>query len=346
MKNSAIRLGLIARCDNGGIGSESWEFARHLLDSKDKVLLIRGEHGHYPDRFLEKGFAVLEAHGVPSDNEVDAFLRDIDVLFTIETFYNWSMIDVARSRGIKTVLRLNYEFMPDPRHSPVDLQLSPSQWNLEQITGRVEYLPFPINRDVLPYRNRAKVDSFYHIAGHELYEDRNGTQIFLQAIRFMKSKPPINLFSQHDLSKEALAQYIKDNPNVHCFTEAANYWDVHQRGGNPQGDCLVLPRRYGGQSLQMNEALSTGAMVLMPAVKPQVDFLPKRMMIQPDYARKIQCHGAIVDCYDTDPQKLAMTMDELYGSTITEESEWANDFAESISWDTLGSKYIKLFEGI
>lgn len=338
MRNSNVRLGAILRCDNGGLGAESWEFSRHLLDEKDKVMLLRGEHGHFPERY--QGLNITPFDHLPSDSDLAAFLRDIDVLFTIETFYNWNAIPMARERNIKTVLRINYEFLPDPRHELATLNLSPSTYYFDNIPGNKKLLPFPVNRQVLPFRQRTKVDTFYHVAGHELYEDRNGTEIFLQAIRFMKNKPTINLFSQHDLSKEALAHYIKDSPNVHCFTEAENYWDIHT------GDCLVLPRRYGGQSLQMNEALSTGAIVLTTDCKPQNEFLPPATLIQPSTTRKIQAHGAVVDCYDVDPQRLAIKMDELAEMDITELSEVSDRYATSISWDRLAPEYIRMFEGV
>ena len=331
MRDSDIRLGFIARCDQGGLGVESWEFARHLLDEKDKVLVIRGEHGHFPDRFQGLNCTYLDA--IPTYIDADHFLHNIDVLFSIETFYYWPFIDMARERGMKSVLRLNYEFQPDPSHSKPDLTIVPSMWNIDRVPEPKVYLPFPVNREVLPFQQRKTVDMFYHVAGHQLYEDRNGTEIFLQALRFMKEKPQIQIYTQHDLGLD-WAQYL----NVEVIREVENYWDVHI------GDCLVLPRRYGGQSLQMNEALSTGALVLMPDCDPQSSILPKETLIQPQYSRRIQAHNTIVECYDTDPQRLAMKMDELYGTDISELNTMSDSLAESLSWDTLGAEYVQLFE--
>jgi len=151
----------------------------------------------------------------------------------------------------------------------------------------------------------------------------------------MKTDPFIQIHTQHPLNFST----TKENVQIDDY-DYPNYWYLHAE------DCLVLPRRYGGQSLQMQEALSTGAMVLMPKVPPQNEFLPPEMMIEPQYTRKIQAHGAIVNCYDTDPQRLAIRMDELYNQNMGKFSDWANEYAETLSWDQLKPKYLELLGGL
>lgn len=329
-----MRIGMFARADNGGLGQETWEFARHM--NPDKVLVIRGEHGHYPERY--QGLNVLNVDGIPKHEELDHFLRDIDVLFSIESYYNWGAITMARLRGIKTILRVNYEMdlgQMTPEFVHPDLYISPSKWHYEDIPDPKTYIPYPVNREVCQYKNRNKVNSFYHIAGHLLHEDRNGTQVFLEALRWMKTKPPIKIYTQHDLGVD-LSTYS----NVELVNEVENYWDIHT------GDCLILPRRYGGQSLQVQEALSCGIPVIMPSVSPQNEFLPQQMMFDAKSSRIIEVQGGHVECAEIDPQILAKKIDEVYNSDISKMSSWANDYAQTISWEELKPKYIKIMEDL
>lgn len=335
MKNSNTRVGFFARADNGGLGCESWEFVRQM--QPDKVLVIRGEHGHYPERFA--GFNCLYTDGIPTHGELDMFLRDIDVLFSIETFYNWGAIPMAAGRGIKTVLRVNYEMnlnQTDPNLPVADLFLVPSPWCYDKINFDKKLLAYPVNRQVLPFKQRNTVDTFYHIAGHTTHEDRNGTQALLEVLPYIKQRKPIKIFTQSKIDFD-----FSPYPFVElAHLDHENYWDIHQ------GDCLILPRRYGGQTLQLNEALSTGAVAIMPNIEPQNTFMPKELLFDHAGCRPTVVQGGTIDCYNINPQVLAAKIDEMSEMDISGLSKWADSYAESISWDTLRPEYIKIFEEV
>lgn len=333
-KISNIKIGLIARADLCGVGNQTHDIFTHL--NPTKTLVIRGEHAHRPERYTGEGVTFTD--GVPSDWEMDQLSNGVDVVYTVETPYNWNLINICRQKGVKTVIAANYEFMinlKDTSYPVADFYIMGSEWNHDKIPYNKAYIPVPVDREVLPFKKREKIESFYHIAGHQLFEDRNGTNTFLEALRWMKTKPPIKIYTQHDLGVD-LSTY----PNVELIGEVENYWDMHT------ADCLILPRRYGPQSLQMQEALSCGIPVIMPRVSPQNEILPDEMMIDPQYVRKIDTQGGIIDCADIDSQRLAIKMDELYNSDISGVSEWCNEYAESISWPNLKPKYEKLMEDL
>ena len=57
-----MKLGLIARADNGGLGTLSWEFARHL--KPHKVLLVEnGIYQTFPERYNDFTTKKYEKHG-------------------------------------------------------------------------------------------------------------------------------------------------------------------------------------------------------------------------------------------------------------------------------------------
>jgi glycosyltransferase involved in cell wall biosynthesis len=333
-----IKIGLLARQDLCGLGIESREFAKHM--NPHKILVIRGEHKNNPDDF--KNFQnVTYTDGIPTHNEIDNFIRDIDVLFSFETMYCWGAIPMARQRGIKTVLRINYEFNINEVDENVprpDLFIVPSEWNWDKITTYPKvYLPFPINREVLPFKKRSKIESFYHIAGHQMFEDRNGTQVLLDALPYIDKDIKIKIYSQHKLNFDT-----SPFKNVELIeSDFDNYWDIHL-----DNDCLILPRRYGGQSLQLNEAISRGNIPLMPDVSPQEAFLPDDLLFDTSGHRIIETQGGRIECYNIDPQVLAKKINEMAKKDISALNEWCDEYADTISWTKLKEKYNKVFKEI
>lgn len=327
----STRIGFFARADNGGLGAESWEFCRWMRP--EKVLVIRGEHGHHPERF--NGMNCQYTDGVPTHAELDRFLRDIDVLFSFETFYNWGAVPMAKSRSIKTVLRVNYEMninQVDPTVPVPDVFIVPSTWHFDDISHPDKrLLKFPVNREVLPFNRRNRIGRFYHIAGHVAYEDRNGTDTLLAAIPYIQA--PVTILSQHQIPN------IPSNVTFN-FLDSNNYWEVHQ------GDCLISPRRYGGQSLPIHEALSRGSLVIMPGVKPQNEFLHPDLLYPCHSHRIIEVQGGRVECYDSDPLQLAEKINELYAKDIGYLSDWADQYASTVSWETLIPEYKSLFNSL
>ena len=49
-------------------------------------------------------------------------------------------------------------------------------------------LPFPVDTDRIPFRERKKAQTFVHIAGNGGYMGRNGTDVVMQAIRMCRSE--------------------------------------------------------------------------------------------------------------------------------------------------------------
>lgn len=332
-----MRLGLIARADNGGLGIQTWEMYRHLSPAKTLVVDISqltGYENHF-DRYDGPGVEVV--NGFPLAADIDRFLDDLDVVITCETPYSYYLFEAARLRGIKTVLQYNFEFLDyfqKPDLAQPDLFLAPTMWRFEDVPFENKmYLPVPINRALLPFKEKSQAYSFLHIAGHRTFEDRNGTDIVLAAIPLVKSDVQFVIRSQHDLPA------IVDYRVRYETTEAKNYWEMYR-----DEDVLLLPRKYGGLSLQLNEALSQGMVPLMTDTTPQNKFLAIESLIEGEVTRKIMTRTAI-DLYEVTPEALAKAIDELAGfgpNAFSRLSQYSNTLAEKWSWDTLKPEYLKM----
>ncbi|MCP4124479.1 MAG: hypothetical protein GY751_22270, partial [Bacteroidetes bacterium] len=156
-KKHTNRLGFIARIDRGGLAIESQEFIDHV--KPDKVMAIKiGDMEQDERRFPDA--TVID--GIPSENDIRRFLKGVDVLFSIETFYSPEMVRIARQMGVRTVLRINYEWYEETMRP--DLIITPTLYNWDNIPSPKVYLPFPINRKVLPFKERKVAKTFLHIA--------------------------------------------------------------------------------------------------------------------------------------------------------------------------------------
>jgi glycosyltransferase involved in cell wall biosynthesis len=233
------------------------------------------------------------------------------------------------------VLRVNYEWLDDihstPEYRP-DLFLSPSIWEFDKIPSPKEYLPYPINRKVLPFKLREKAKKFIHIAGNmKAGHDRNGTKAFFQAIPLIKSNDiEIIVKSQVPLT-------INDKRVRVDVCNYENYFDIWE-----DADVYVSPRRYAGQSLPLNEAMSLGMAVIMTDMSPQNSFLPKELLIKPKMLSEIEIKNKKIEYDEIEPIEIAKKIDEIAGKDITKYSMISDEIATFWSWDNLINKYKKI----
>lgn len=347
----SVRIGLIARADNTGLGNQTWELYRHLKPARTYVIDLSEINAHngkattnhfdrFPDATIIQGF--------PDANDCRDILQDIDVLVTVEIPYNYYLFELAQELNVRTVLQYNYEFLDylqNPSLPLPDLLLAPSRWHLDEVIHRfgnrtkVKYLPVPTATDRIPPRLVSKARHFLHVAGHKTYMDRNGTDVVLRAMEHVKSRAKITIHSQQLMTNTSTNKRLRIINH-----DMENYWDIYN---DPTYDVLLLPRRYGGLSLQLNEALAAGMPVIMSDVEPQRDLLPFECLIGVEGKEEILTR-TIIDSYDPDPLELAAKIDELYQNPklVKYLSLQAATYGMEHSWSSLLPEYQKLLEDL
>src|SRR6185369_2430861 len=120
-----MKLGLIARADNSGLGMQTWEFFRHMKPDRTMVVDISkfNQNRQYPERYANDD-NVVTVKGFPDDWIVDVFLKDLDVVFIAEAAYNPYLYIRAKELGVKTAVQYNYEFMDwliNPNYTKPDM---------------------------------------------------------------------------------------------------------------------------------------------------------------------------------------------------------------------------------
>lgn len=350
-----MKLGLIARADNSGLGIQTYEFYRHMQPAKTLVVDIGNLNGN--QSFYERYPGATFVRGFPNRLAFSAFLDGLDVVFIAESAYaNW-FYDLARHKGVKTAVQYNFEFfdwMVKGIAKP-DLFIAPSRWRYDEVDEWCKangvghtYLHCPVNRQQLKYRPNKKARIFLHPAGKAAAFDRNGTEIVLAASKYLKSDAKIFV---HFQGEQGLAHQATNSIN--------SYKEVLHNHGDPSkvqieefdyddyslvykdADVLILPRRYGGNCLPLNEALSCGMPVVMTDMSPNNYLLPPRWLIPAvkvaEFTPRVN-----VDIYGSDPKALAAKIDELYNmseSAFYFENVTAHKIAQTISWQALKPEY-------
>lgn len=344
-----MKLGLIARADNSGLGIQTWEFHRHLHPDKTLVIdlsAIADSDDHcnkhiYLDRFPG---AMVHQGASPTPDVIDEFLDGLDVLFTAETFYNHDMLFRAKHRGIKTILQYNYEFLPhlnNPGITSPTLFAAPSLWHYFG-TGLLNkiHLPVPIATDrfeVNPHPPEV-AQVWMHPVGRPAVHDRNGTEDLIAALPLVRSEITMIFRCQRPGYVQSLLKG-KDIPqHITVLVDDSapeHYWD------NYQGvDAVVLPRRYGGLCLPANEALGTHVPVLMPNIDPNNRWLPPDWLFLGKQTSEFQACNP-VQVYYSPPSNLAIAIDRMSSepATYAKAVREAARLARHHSWDALLPKY-------
>jgi glycosyltransferase involved in cell wall biosynthesis len=120
-----------------------------------------------------------------------------------------------------------------------------------------------------------------------------------------------------------------------------DYWGVYPS----YADVLVMPRRYAGLSLPVQEAASLGMGLVMLDVPPYNEMLaPESLVATRGPGIEVPMVGGTFTVHSGDVTALAAKMDELVRDPALCErlSKHSDLLAESLSWDVWAPRYLDL----
>jgi hypothetical protein len=346
-----MRLGIIARSDNTGLGNQTRNLVNML--KPDKILLIDStpfnENKQHPEWYA--GYdCITTSQGFATREEIVRFLDGIDVVLTCESFYSNMFLSLADKRKVKTILQYNYEFLDlvvDPNQRMPSMLLSPSVWNIEQVEKilgdltKVVYLPPPI--DPIAFSSQREINMsithnrILHIAGKFASKDRNGTSTVIDMLKYSSADYELVIKSQTPIETDC------NDPRLTIdVLNTENHADLYSGY-----DAMVLPRRYAGLCLPMNEALISALPVFMTDISPNNFILPKEWLIESEKIDKLMTRMTL-DVYGADPRQLARRIDD-YVNNIDKEKEKKKAYdigIQNFYVATLKDKYLSVINDI
>jgi len=338
-----VRLGIIARSDNTGLGNQTRELVKMLNPSK--ILLIDSSHFNGNEQHPEwySGYNVTTTKkGMASKEEAYEFLDGLDVVISCEIFYHNSFVTMAKKRKVKTILQYNYEFLDylvNPDVELPDILVSPSIWNFEDVVKKfsdrstVVHLPPPTSVELFANANKINRSKTHkkilHIGGKAAVKDRNGTNTVIEMLNYSKADYELVIKSQTPLDIKC------DDPRLTIDTSNPETRESLYVGY----DAMILPRRYAGLCLPMNEALLASLPVFMTNISPNNSILPEQWLVDSKKIDRLMTR-TMLDVYEGDAKMLAKLVDDYYDSDIFLNKSKAFDIGiNNFSNETLYQKY-------
>ena len=312
-----MKLGIIARSDNTGLGNQTKELVDMLNPSS--ILLIDStpfnKNRQHPEWY--KDYNCIRSAGFPSLQQIKLFLNQVDVVISCETFYDQNFVRYAQKRGVKTILQYNYELFGNlaATNLPVpDVLLSPSVWHIDHVNklfgkqSKVIHLPPPTNpltfsgaKEINLSKNHNRI---LHIAGKKAAKDRNGTNTVLEMLKHSKADYELVIRSQSEIETN-----IKDSRLTIEIGNPDNREDMYSGF-----DAMVLPRRYAGLCLPMNEALMSALPVFMTNISPNNYVLPSEWLVKTRLIETFRTKVRI-ELFEADALALAEAIDNYVNSS-------------------------------
>ena len=309
-----MKLGIVVRADDTGLGNQTYELVK-MLDP-DRILLIDSSTFHSKNnQHYEwyEGRNVVVSKGFPDNKTLLKFFDGLKVVISCETFYNKNFVILARKKRIKTILQYNFEFLDHLSNDNLvlpDVLLAPSLWRFDEVEKRfgsmclVTYLPPPTdeklfnkNKDI----NKKRSNRLLHVGGKAAIYDRNGTNSVIDMLKYSKQGYQVILKSQTALDIDSSDERI-----VISQGNEINREDLYSGY-----DAMILPRRYAGLCLPMNEALMSGLPVFMTDISPNNLILPKEWLARSEFVKDFMARVG-VQLYNADPEGLANIVDNYF----------------------------------
>ena len=343
-----MTFGIIARCDNTGLGNQTRDLVRML--NPDRILLINSNkfnnNKQYPEWY--DGYNVTMTNGFPTKQEVAIFMDGLNSVLTCETFYHPHFINLAQRRKVKTLMQYNYEFLDHLNKPDMPLptyMISPSYWKVDETIAKfgnetkVVHIPPPIYVDdfkSVRENNMSKDHKrILHIGGKAASQDRNGTQTVIDMLRHSKADYELVIRSQSEL-----------NINYKDSRLTVEVGNIDSRSEMYNGfDAMVMPRRYAGLCLPMNEALVSGLPVFMTDISPNNQILPSDWLVSSSKVSTLMTRVKL-DVYEADVRELAKKIDRYVDSDKRLQKEKALTIGfENFDPSILKDQYLEILEG-
>lgn len=342
-----MRIALLAFSTQTGLGIQTYNFYKYMKPAKTLIADLSSMNGMPTRHELFPDAQVVQ--GIPDCNAMNWLSDDVDLIFVCETPLNYCLFEKAAIKNVPTVLQYNYEFLDylnRPELPAPTVLAAPTIWHKKDVESLniapVLDLPVPTEVSDIISREISQCRTISHIAGRQAIHDRNGTNTFIDAAIKCGNKFKFVIYAQSlDKETERHIEYAQSKIDLTVVWDVDDYMDMYR-----EADLLVLPRKYGGLCLPMQEALAAGIPVIMPDIEPNGYRLPKQWLVKADRTRSFMTRTQI-DIFETDADHLAFKMCQFGDDELM---RWSNkealEIGKGLKWETLKEYYQTVFEQI
>lgn len=260
---------VIGRDDRMGLGSMTADFCQGMQPDRLVLVDVGSRKGKITIPKESYGEIVRVPRNSIPDGYLTSILRDMQVVVGFETWYWPQLPTIARSMGGKTVLFPMWEWSSDRDCGNSDYLLCLSETDYRKYWCR----PMPrVTRIKCDWPACSEIHdpnrqlnwppkNFVHIAGNASH-NRDGTKEVLQAAKHLVGAgATLRINAGFNYSNWCPEEMKKSSPYEGMRLELEAGFPT-RKDLFANCDCLVQPRRLGGHSLPINEAMGEGIPVL------------------------------------------------------------------------------------
>lgn len=338
-----MKIGLIARAEDRGLAHVTWDFYRAMKPDRtlivDMGLLARQHFPIHAERYPDAPLVPFDGSRFGVD--MRPWLDGLDVVYTAETFYDPTFVPLCDEMGVATVCHVMPEFFKwatEPKLPVPTSWWNPTCWRRDVLPNTVRYVPVPVPLDPpSPLREPRPPDetTFVHVLGHQAMRDRNGTIALFRALRFVREPMRVRIVTQDPrLPGES---GWGPRVDVQLITGGVHdRWDLYR-----DADVIVMPRRFGGLCLPVQEAMACGVVPMMSSCSPNQEEWPI-ISLRAVERGGIETGGGRVPTFDVDPRIIARHMDSWCVTPHEERRTYqalAARWVEAHTWNALEGLY-------
>lgn len=333
-----MNLGLIARADDGGLGQMTREFYAHLDPAATLVVDLK-DAGRSPARCERYATGPGEARlcGYPlDDRDVDWLCERTDVVYSAEVLYHDTFTLLANTHQTDVVVHAMPELY-DTYDNPGARVWLPTPWERRRFPTTVPIVPVPVATERFTPRCVTSIETALHISSPAM-RDRNGTDLVKEACEHARRRFTL-LVSGPSKPPERTKIGVVD---VVPVDDTTDYWERYD-----DVDLLVLPRRYGGLSLPMQEAAAAGVPTLTLNSEPQSSWLPPSCLVPTTGSAGVRMKGGQFPVYRAAPESIAAALDGLGArpDLVHGASSTVRAHADALSWASWTEEYRRILAG-
>lgn len=330
---------MIVRADDRGLGNQTYEAWRHLQPETQLIVADGNTYTLHLDWYpLETSVVAITGNLL---SQALGTFKDCTHVLSCETLYDWKLATELRSRGIKTIVQLNPELWPHaamPKLPSPDQWWNPTSWRMEYLPFSARVVPVPVALDRFTNRTRKITERprILHVVGRPAADDRNGTTPFLESLKFLDGVDITVLFQGPNVWPQPA---VGRDSTLTFANHVGPYWTMYD-----DHDILVMPRRYGGLCLPVQEALAAGLVVVMTDCPPQSETWPI-VPIPAKIVKSLNYQGGAIDVWECDPAHVAIKIKQAI-SGFDDYTGPGAQWAQEHSWTKLLPLYREELERV
>lgn len=331
------KIGTICYAHSRGLG--------HLAKSFIDAGIIQDIHViRHPNIPMKEWYPNAPVSDIRSVRVSDEWLKTHDVILMFETPFDWDIIRRCKLLGVRTYLVPMYECTPDVIPHYPDVFLCPSLLDLREFpptsTTKSFLAPIPLSPDI-KWKLRSKALHFIHNGGYLGMRGREGTELLIEAMAYVKSPVRLTIRVQENVSAHHQRLMARDS-RIEYINHSVPYENLYR-----DGDVSILPQKFNGMSMPLMESRASGMLIMTTDRFPTNNWLRGEGALIPVHSThqtRLAPRFRVIEECNILPTDIAATIDKYYGCDIKQQSDAGLEYSYHNSFDMLRSMWLKLLE--